>query len=311
MVASADVFVQNLAPGAAARLGFGAAELCARHPRLVTCDISGYGEDGPYAEMKAYDFLIQCETGLASVTGAAAEPGRVGVPVADICCGMSAHAAILQALYERERTGAGQALALSLFDGIAEWMAVPLMHHDYAGRAPGRVGLHHPTIAPYGAYRTGDGGLVVIAVQNEREWRSLCRFVLDRADLLDDARFASNTGRCAHRPELDAAIDAMLATLTRDQLVTRLRDAKVAYGAVNSVADLACHPQLRRTTVATPAGPVAMPAPPVRRGGAPFAPGPVPALDEHGPRLRREFAQGGEAHEARVPDLPDDEARSD
>ena len=298
MIAQADVFIQNLAPGTAERLGFGSRHLRALNPRLITCDVSGYGEDGPYADMKAYDFLIQCETGLASITGVPAEAGRVGVSVADICCGANAHAAILQALYERERTGRGQAVAISLFDGLAEWMSVPLLHQDYTGRAPGRVGLHHATIAPYGAYRTGDGNAIVIAVQNEREWLQLCRDVLRRETLGSDPRFASNPLRCVNRPDLDSAINDVLAGLSRDELVARLRKARIAYGALNSVADLSRHPQLRRIEVGTPSGPVSLPAPPVRWADRDYEPRPVPGLDEHGARLRQEFgAPGGHAVE--------------
>jgi crotonobetainyl-CoA:carnitine CoA-transferase CaiB-like acyl-CoA transferase len=300
MIARADVFVQNLAPGAAARLGLGSRELRNRHPRLITCDVSGYGEDGPYAALKAYDLLIQCETGLASITGAPAEAGRVGVSVADICCGANAHAAILQALYERERSGTGQGVAVSLFDGLADWMSVPLLFHDYTGRAPARMGLHHASIAPYGAYRTGDGSQIVIAVQNEREWQALCRDVLRSEALRTDPRFASNSERCAHRSALDAAINGVLETMPRDTLEARLRQAQVAYGALNSVADLSRHPQLRRIEVATPSGPASLPAPPCRWTGRHFRPGPVPALDEHGEMLRREFAAADGQRTARA-----------
>lgn len=285
----ADVFVQNLAPGAAARAGFGSAELRARHPRLITCDISGYGEDGPYREMKAYDFLIQCETGLASITGAPDAPGRVGVSVADISCGMNAHTAILQALYERERTGRGRGVAVSLFDSIADWMAVPLMHQDYAGRAPARMGLNHATIAPYGAYATGDGRQTVIAIQTEREWRAFCETVLDDKAFADDARVVTNPLRVQNRPYLNERIDAVLGGLTQASLIERLEAAKVAYGSVNEVADLSRHPQLRRATVDTPSGPAAIPAPAPRWADASTL-GPVPVLDGHGAAIRAEFS---------------------
>lgn len=289
MIERADVFVQNLAPGAAARAGFGSHELRTRHPRLITCDITGYGESGPYAEMKAYDFLIQCETGLASITGVPSEPGRVGVSIADICCGINAHAAILQALLERERTGAGKAIAISLFDALAEWMTVPLLHQDYVGQAPERMGLNHATIAPYGAYRTGDGDEVVFAVQSEREWHSLCAHVLCNDALSHDPRFASNALRCANRTAMDVYIKSVLAELTKGELIKRLRDANLAYGALNSVADLSRHPQLRRIEVPTPTGPVSLPAPPSRWANEPFQVRPVPDLDEHGIALRQEF----------------------
>ena len=290
IVARADVFVQNLAPGAAERAGFGAETLRARHPRLVTCDISGYGEEGPYRDMKAYDLLIQCESGLASVTGTPDAPGRVGVSIADIASGMTAHAAIVEALYARERTGEGRALTVSMFDAVADWMAVPLLHHDYGGEAPPRVGLSHASIAPYGAFPTREGELVVFGVQNEREWRALCREVLDRPDLAEDPGYASNDLRVAGRAALDAVIAGVFAGLSRSEAAERLQRANIAFGAVNSVAGLSGHPQLRRMAVETPAGPARLPAAPARVRGESFAPGPSPALGQHSQALRTEFA---------------------
>ena len=290
LLARADVFVQNLAPGATARAGFGSAELRARHPRLITVDISGYGEDGPAAAMKAYDFLIQCETGLASITGGVIEAGRVGVSVADIACGMNAHAAILQALLARGQSGRGAGIAVSLFDSIADWMAVPLLHHDYGGRAPTRAGLHHATIAPYGAYACGDGRQVVLAIQNEREWGKFCAEVLGDAAIATDVRFATNSLRCAHRPALDTAIDAVFATLDADAVIARMAAAGTAYASLNEVADLSRHPQLRRIEVDSPSGPVALPASPVRWSDGSTPPLPVPALGRDGEAIRTEFA---------------------
>ena len=289
IIAGADVFVQNLAPGAAARAGFGSEQLRSRHPRLITCDISGYGEDGPYRDMKAYDLLVQAESGLAAITGAPERPGRVGVSVADIACGMNAHAGILQALYARERTGQGAGLAVSLFDSLAEWMTVPLLFHDYGGRAPERVGLNHPTIAPYGAYGLGDGHQVVLAIQNQREWGGFCALVLERPELADDPRFADNPARVAHRPALDAAIADVFGTLTRDEANARLTAGRIAYGALNEVADLSAHGQLRRMEVATPSGPISTIAPPVRWRGQAVSPGAVPGLGQHTEAVRREF----------------------
>ena len=289
LLARADVFIQNLAPGAAARAGFGSAELRARHPRLITCDISGYGEAGPLRDMKAYDLLIQCESGLASITGSPDAPGRVGVSVADIACGMNAHAAILEALIERRRTGVGRGLAVSLFDSSADWMTVPLLHQDYAGQAPARVGLAHPSIAPYGAFATRDGRQVVLAVQNEREWRRLCELLLPPGTA-DDARFASNSLRYANRPAVDAAVGAALAGIDAADASRRLNAAGIACASVNSVADLSQHSQLRRTQAETPHGPVALPAAPVIIDGQPPALGPVPALGQHDAALRAEFA---------------------
>ena len=290
LIDRADVFVQNLAPGSVERHGLGFEALRASNPRLITCDISGYGESGPYRDMKAYDLLIQCETALADISGGPGEAGRVGVSIADICCGMNAYAAILQALIERERTGLGKGLAISLFDGLADWMTVPLLHQDYSGRAPERLGINHATIAPYGAYLARDGKRLVIAVQNEREWESFCREVLEEPRLVDDSRFLSNSQRCANRMALDAEIDQVLRRLSSQEFADRLKRARIAFGALNSVAEFSRHPQLRRVSVETPTGPVKMPAPPVIERGEQRVPGPVPALGADGARIRHEFA---------------------
>jgi itaconate CoA-transferase len=289
ILAKADVFVQNLLPGAAARAGFGSDSLRSRYSRLITCDISGYGMEGSFANMKAYDLLIQCEAGLASVTGSPDEPGRVGVSVADIGCGMNAQAAILQALFHRERMGEGAGLSVSLFDGLADWMTVPLLHHDYGAGAPRRMGLNHPTIAPYGAYRTGDGNQTVIAVQNEREWATFCDAVLTRPEWAADARFTNNSQRCAHRAALDKLIWSVLQTLTSDELSVRLRSANIAYGRVNAVGDLSQHPQLRRISASSPSGPIDMPASPLRWHGHDQQSASIPAINQHGAALRLEF----------------------
>jgi len=293
MLENADVFIQNLAPGAAARAGFDSAALRASHPRLITVDISGYGESGPYREMKAYDLLVQCETGLASITGAPEQPGRVGVSVCDIACGMYAHAGVLEALLERQRTGLGKGLAVSLFDAMADWMTVPLLHQDYAGEAPRRVGLNHPSIAPYGAYSCEGGEQVVISIQNNREWRNFCEQVLGRPELVEDPHYRNNVDRCANRPALDRQINAVFSRISRSALVQRLLDARIAFGSVNSVADLSRHQQLRRSEVATPSGAVALVAPPVISSSGNPALRPVPALDEQGEAIRREFGSRG------------------
>ena len=219
----ADVFIQNLAPGAASRAGFGSTELRTRRPELITCDISGYGEDGPYRDMKAYDLLVQAETALASVTGTPDAPGRVGVSVCDIACGMASHAAILEALIARGLTGKGRSLACSLFDGMADWMNVPFLQYAYGNGIPPRLGLNHPSIAPYGAYACGgngsDGGSeVVIAIQNQREWARLCAHVLEDAGMADDPLFHDNLARVANRPALDERILAVFGKLTRDEV---------------------------------------------------------------------------------------------
>lgn len=290
IVAKADVFVQNLAPGAAARSGFDSVVLRQNNPRLITVDISGYGEVGPYRAMKAYDLLVQCETGLASITGAPEQPGRVGVSVCDIACGMYAHSAILEALIERGRTGQGKGLSVSLFDALADWMTVPLLHQQYGGRAPERVGLNHPSIAPYGAYACSGEELMVIAIQNEREWVSLCENVLQVPGMATDARYDSNVARCANREALDADIDRVFSGLTRSRLAARLETASIAFGAVNSVADLVQHPQLRRTQVSTASGTVSLVAPPVQVAGEHVQFRAVPATGEHSKTIRAEFS---------------------
>jgi crotonobetainyl-CoA:carnitine CoA-transferase CaiB-like acyl-CoA transferase len=289
IAATADIFVQNLAPGAAARAGFDSALLREANPRLITVDISGYGDDGPYRDMKAYDLLVQCESGLASVTGGPEAPGRVGVSVADICCGMNAHAAVLQALYVRAQSGEGAGIAVSLFDGLADWMTVPLLHQDYGGKAPARVGLAHPSIAPYGEFQLPGDRSVVISVQNQREWQSLCR-LLDREAWIDDPRFADNVSRCGHRVELDRAIEEALALLDPDVVAVSLKAAGIAFGFVNSVAEFSRHPQLRRVTVGTPTGTVEIPAPPVRWAQGDPVLGAIPAINADGAAIRAEFA---------------------
>ena len=290
ILARADIFIQNLAPGAAARAGFGSAELRARRPELITCDISGYGEDGPYRDMKAYDLLVQAETALASVTGTPDAPGRVGVSVCDIACGMASHAAILEALIARGVTGEGRALACSLFDGMADWMNVPLLQYAYGNGMPPRLGLNHPSIAPYGAYACADGSEIVIAIQNPREWARLCAEVLEDTGMAEDPLFHDNLARVANRPALDARILGVFGALSRNEVVTRLNAAQIAYGAVNSVADFVSHPQLRRATVDTESGPVEIAAPPVRVGDAVPDLRPVPRLGEHNDAIRVEFA---------------------
>ena len=260
ILARADVFIQNLAPGAAARAGFDPAALRQRFPRLIACSITGYGEEGPYREMKAYDLLIQGETGLADITGSPAAPGRVGVSVSDIAAGLNAYAAILEALYQRERTGEGALLHVSLFDATAEWMAVPYIHHRYAGKAPARVGLKHPSIAPYEAYAGGDGKSIILGIQNEREWVRFCGAVLGQPELAADPRFSSNPLRVANRPALEAIIAASFAGQPRAAIAERLNAAGIAYGNLNGVADFAAHPQLRLRESTTPSGPIAVPA---------------------------------------------------
>jgi crotonobetainyl-CoA:carnitine CoA-transferase CaiB-like acyl-CoA transferase len=289
MIARADVFLQNLAPGAAARAGFAPDELARRHPRLVVCSITGYGESGPYRDMKAYDLLIQAETGLANLSGPPEAPGRVGVSVADIAAGLNAYAAILEALLAREKSGKGSVLSISLFDATAEWMAVPLIHHDYGGRAPERLGLKHPSIAPYGAFAAADGKLIVISIQNEREWVRFCEAILGDAALASDPRFSDNNRRVANRVALDALVSAVFAREPRAALGERLKAADIAFGNLNTVEDFARHPHLRRLTTGVSGGDIAVPAPPALADGDAERAS-VPRLGEHGDAIRREFA---------------------
>ncbi|HKW55068.1 MAG TPA: CaiB/BaiF CoA-transferase family protein [Stellaceae bacterium] len=290
MIARADVFLQNLAPGAAARAGFDPAALRARHKRLVMCSITGYGESGPYRDMKAYDLLIQAETGLAHLSGPPEAPGRVGVSVSDIAAGLDAYAAILEALYARERSGEGDTLSISLFDATAEWMAVPFLHHEYGGKAPQRLGLKHPSIAPYGAFAAADGKEIVISIQNEREWQRFCRDILARPELAADPRFSDNVRRVGNRAALDALVAEVFAREPRAALGERLKAADIAFGNLNTVADLARHPHLRRLATPTPEGAVDVPAPPaIVASTAPLG---VPRIGEHSDAIRREFAGG-------------------
>ena len=291
LLAKADVFIQNLAPGAAARSGFGSEALRERHERLITVDISGYGETGEYAAMKAYDLLVQAESGLAMVTGHPAGPGRVGVSIADVGCGMNAYTGVLEALIERGLTGRGKGLKVSLFDAVADWMNVPLLYFEGTGKAPARMGLAHPSICPYGAFATKDGALVLISIQNEREWATFCALFLDAPDLPKQAGFESNTIRVANRAMVDERVGQGFAALSRDGAAAKLRASNTAYGFVNDLAALGHHPALRRTPVALPGGGMAeIVAPAVIKVGETVALGAVPAIGAHNAAIRAEFA---------------------
>jgi len=283
LIDRADVFVQNLAPGAAARMGLSAATLRARDERLIVCDISGYAPDGPLGDRRAYDLLIQCETGLVSVTGSEDAPAKAGISVADIAGGMYAFSSVLAALYARERTGSGAALQVSLFESLTEWMAQPMYYAMYTGIPPARTGTSHATIAPYGAFRTGAGGTVQLAVQNDREWRRLCGQVLGRPELADDPRFETNAARVAARAELHAEIEAALGAHPPDEVLALLDAARIANARLNTVGDLLTHPQLehRWGEVESPAGPVRALPWPVTVGGAAPGLGTIPAVGEH------------------------------
>lgn len=284
LLETADVFIQNLAPGAAERLGFGAASLHARYPRLIICDLSGYGSSGPYRDKKAYDLLVQCETGVVAVTGTPESPSKAGIAVADLAGGMYAYSGILTALIQRDRTGEGTTLEVSLFDGLAEWMGYPAYFTRYGGAAPARTGASHATIAPYGPFATGDGGTIFLGVQNEREWAKFCAEVLRRPEVAVDPRFASGPARVAHRAELHDAIDAVFGTLTGAEILTRLEAAGIANARLNSVQKFLDHPQLaardRWQEVGSPVGPLQMLKPPVMMADVEPRMDPIPAVGE-------------------------------
>ncbi|MDE1949295.1 MAG: CoA transferase [Burkholderiales bacterium] len=289
LVARADVFVQNLAPGAAERLGFGSEALRKAYPALITCDISGYGESGPLRDLKAYDLLVQAESGLVAVSGAPGPWGRIGVSICDISAGMNALIGIQQALAQRERSGVGSGIKVSLFDSAAELMAVPYLQARYGSAAPERVGLKHPSIAPYGAFSCSDGREFVLSIQNEREWLNFCTRVLLRPELANDPRFATNKLRTRNRVELEALVQAVFDGLTHAQAVDRLGDAQTAYGAINSVHDLIQHPQLRTRPMRVHGRPAQVPATPYKTEWDDEVHPPAPAIDEHGAAIRKEL----------------------
>jgi itaconate CoA-transferase len=288
MLAKADVFVQNLKPGAIAKLGFAVTRLRKDYPRLICCSISGYGESGPYAQRKAYDMLIQAESGLASITGGPEAPARAGVSVCDIAAGMDAYEAILEALLARARTGEGAAIAISMFDAMADWMGVPLLQHE-GGDTPKRIGLAHTSISPYGAFKTKDGVDVLISIQNDREWRVLAEHVIGDKALAADPNFATNVERMKRRAETDGRVAAAFAAMDVAPLVEKLTRYDIAFGVINDLNLLARHPHLRRVAVGTPTGPASMPAPAAIHDGVPRSYGAVPALGEHNAMIRAEF----------------------
>ena len=285
LVARADVLVQNLAPGAAARLGLDHRTLSPRHPRLVVADVSGYGDGGPWRDRKAYDLLVQAEAGLVGITGSRDEPARCGASFADIAAGMYAYSGILLALLGRERTGRGARVEVSMLEALAEWMGQPLHFGRYGGEPPPRSGASHPSIAPYGPHRAGDGRDVLFGLQNEREWAAFCREVLSRPELARDPRFGSNTSRVANRAALTRLIEEAFADKTAEEVVALLERAGIASGRLNSIDDVVAHPQLearrRWRTVGTSAGPIEALLPPANIDGVEPAMGDVPALGQH------------------------------
>jgi itaconate CoA-transferase len=280
LIAGADVLLQNLKPGSMDKLGFSLDRLKKDYPALISCTITGYGDEGPYAHRKAYDLLIQAESGLASITGGPEGPSRVGVSIVDVATGATAHASILEALFARTRTGKGADIRISMFDVMADWLAVPLLNSE-AGNPPKRLGLAHPSIAPYGVFRSSDGKDILISIQSEREWKKLCAEVLDQPGLPNDPRFANMLERVRNRTLTDKIVSDVFGSLTRDALLKRLEDADIAFAEVNTMADLAVHPHLRRIEVDTPTGVVTYSAPAPIFVGQPRIYGRVPDIGEH------------------------------
>jgi itaconate CoA-transferase len=291
LLEGADGFIQNLAPGAAERLGLGPQELAQLYPRLIVCAVSGYGSSGPYRDKKAYDLLVQCETGLVSVTGTPETPAKVGISIADIAAGMYAFTGILTALYQRERTGKGTVLEVSLFEALGEWMGYPAYFAAYGGPPPSRAGASHATIAPYGPFRTGDGKQVNLGLQNEREWAQFCAVVLEQPEMAADPRFDGNAKRVANREALHASIDAVFSQLTIEQVVTRLDWAQIANARMNTMQEFWEHPQLqareRWREVDSPVGQLQALLPPVTMRDVEPRMDRIPALGEQTEQILR------------------------
>lgn len=295
MIAQADVFIQNIKPGSIQKLGFASEDLRKRFPRLITCDISGFGAGGALSHLKAYDLIVQAETGLCAITGTEHGPARVGVSVCDIAAGMTALNAILQALLQRERTGEGASVQVSLFDAIADWMNVPVLQFDYGSYHTARSGVNHPSLAPYGAYRCADGKDIIFSVQNDPEWVSFCTKFLNRPDLTRRPGFADNMERIVNRAELDEIVVDRFAQTASDEAMEQLEAAGLAYGRLNQIEDLLRHPHLRRVAVSTPGGEVHLiaPGPIFDQDKAPEL-GPVPARGVHSDALRDEFSSSSQ-----------------
>jgi itaconate CoA-transferase len=284
LLSEADVFVQNLAPGAAARLGLGAEELREKHPRLIHCGISGYGEGGPYTQKKAYDLLVQCEAGLVAVTGTEETPSKVGISAADIAAGMYAYSGILTALYHRERTGEGATLEVSMLEALGEWMGFPAYFTAYGGKQPPRTGASHAAIAPYGPFECDDG-VVFLGLQNEREWEKFCQVVLERPAMANDPRFDTNSKRVENGEDLNEAIEGAFKNLSTDEAISRLEEAGIANARMRTVQEFVDHPQLeardRWREVDSPVGPLRALLPPVTTPDYEAAMRPIPAVGEH------------------------------
>jgi itaconate CoA-transferase len=299
LIEGADVFVQNLAPGATGRLGFGAETLRERDPRLIVCDVSGYGSSGPYRDKKAYDLLVQCEAGLVSITGTSDTPSKAGVSVADIACGMYAYSGILAALLRRGRTGEGATIEVSLFEALAEWMGFPAYFTMYGGKEPPRTGASHAAIAPYGPFRCGDGEVIFLGIQNEREWERFCEVVLGRPEMANDELFTSNSERVENRDVLHQEIEAILEKLSSEEAIERLDGAKIANARMRTVRDFLNHPQLearnRWREVESPVGPLRALVPPATMDGTEPVMSPIPEVGEHTGKILTELGYDDDA----------------
>ena len=290
MLEKADVLIENFKTGSLQKIGIDLTEIRKANPRLITCSISGYGSQGEWAAMKAYDLLIQAETAIASITGSADAPGRVGVSIADIAAGMYSHSAVLEALIARGKCDRGSHIEVSLFDALADWMAVPLLWHDYGGKAPERVGLAHPSICPYGAFKTSDGKIILLSIQNEREWKRFCADILEDTDYY--AKFPDNSTRVKNRKEVDDLVDQVIGRIPHAEVAARMKKAEIAFGTLNEVQDFSNHPVLRRAVIPMAPAEIKIPAPPAIFNNNPteFL-GNVPELNQHGEEIRAEFAK--------------------
>jgi itaconate CoA-transferase len=299
LIENADVFIQNLAPGAAGRLGFDAEILRQRHPRLIVCDVSGYGASGPYRDKKAYDLLVQCEAGLVSITGTPEVPSKVGVSIADIACGMYAYSGILTALLRRERSGEGASIEVSLFEALGEWMGFPAYFTFYGGKEPPRTGASHAAIAPYGPFECGDGEVIFLGLQNEREWERFCEEVLERPTLAAEERFDSNSKRVENKDTLCQEIETTFRGLSSQEAIERLEGAKIANARMRTVRDFTDHPQLeardRWREVQSPVGPLRALLPPATMDGTEPVMAPIPSVGEHTDAILRELGYDAEA----------------
>ena len=290
IIQKADIFIENLKPRSLSKLGINLNDLRKLNSKLITCSISGYGSEGDWSQMKAYDLLIQAETGMSSITGSKDSPGRVGVSIADIAAGMYSWSAVLEALISRGNSGLGKHIDVSLFDSLADWMTVPLLWHDFGKKAPERVGLAHPSICPYGAFKTNDGKTILLSIQNEREWSRFCISFLEDEDFAK--KFPNNSVRIKNRKEVDDRVATRINDLPHSEVILKLKNADIAYGTLNNMTKFSAHPVLRRAVISFPEAEIKIPAPPAITNKKPHEKlGDVPMLNQHGESIRTEFSK--------------------